>query len=962
MGVKLNPFTGKLDVVDSPSGDFSTVELNLGTEGSPSIAFDSDSNTGIYSPGADQVAISTGGTGRVFVDANGHVGINEASPSTYSAGAGVPGFVLKGNSGSHADRSGGLTLVSQDGTTAKTWIYHDTDLFIQSTEATNTRFYTNNSPRLYITSTGELKHIGGGTEGSPGVYFAGSAPSNSLYVQATTGKVGLGTSSPATDLHLSNTTGPVFRIGASGGVANAASTGRIEFYGGSTAGNGPGIKAVIDTESTTGTARDFDLLFKTSPNVGSGEPLERLRIAANGNVGIGATSPSYVLDATANATGGIRYKSTGSYGYIVADNTGTTGGGIFNAQQNGVQKAVFGVTGGLLGDTSADAAVFADSGQAIRFYTNGSNERARIDSSGRLLVGTSVALTNDYWGQGQIQLANNNGAIIQAYTYDSSSTNGSVIELHRARGTQVSPSNPLNNDLLGEINFYGYNSSAGTPFQRAAAIRAFVDGTPGNSATDMPGRLVFSTTPDGDSDPDPRMTIKNDGKVGIGTESPAAPLEVRGSGNTTINSYGNLFVADGGTAAQASQEGGQISFGAWLNGDLSAPYPMGAIKGVSETSATNVNTGALILCSRPQGGVEEAVRIDSSKRLLVGTNTSRNVGSTVGSRLQVEHKASNGVHGLSVVDTHDSAQIAFGTNNNNSACLEDKILGRINFCGNDGTDLQHQSAWIQAVADGDFANDDVPGRLEFSTTADGNPSPTERMRITQSGDFEIPVLTGTTNTVQVGQRLTGSVSDGNGSRAGGVAIIRTPGTGGGTTSGCGIGFYISTNTYSGYSQTYANTLGWYIKGDGDFLPGIDNTNGLGNASYRCSELFAAVGTVNTSDINEKQDIRNLEQAELEVAKEIKGLIKAYRWIHAVEKKGDEARIHIGVMAQEIEEVFSKHNLDASDYGLWCSDTWHEIDGQVVYADEDGNYPEGAIERTRLGVRYDQLLAFVIAVL
>jgi hypothetical protein len=43
-----------------------------GSASTPSIIFDaSDPNTGIYSPAADQLAISTNGTGRLFVDANG---------------------------------------------------------------------------------------------------------------------------------------------------------------------------------------------------------------------------------------------------------------------------------------------------------------------------------------------------------------------------------------------------------------------------------------------------------------------------------------------------------------------------------------------------------------------------------------------------------------------------------------------------------------------------------------------------------------------------------------------------------------------------------------------------------------------------------------------------------------------------------------------------------------------------
>jgi hypothetical protein len=51
-----------------------TRALDLGTAAAPAIAFASDKNTGIYSPGADQLAVATNGTGRLFVDASGNVG------------------------------------------------------------------------------------------------------------------------------------------------------------------------------------------------------------------------------------------------------------------------------------------------------------------------------------------------------------------------------------------------------------------------------------------------------------------------------------------------------------------------------------------------------------------------------------------------------------------------------------------------------------------------------------------------------------------------------------------------------------------------------------------------------------------------------------------------------------------------------------------------------------------------
>jgi hypothetical protein len=51
-----------------------------GTAAAPGIAFETDPNTGIYRPGADQLAVATNGTGRLFVDATGRVGIG-ATPT-----------------------------------------------------------------------------------------------------------------------------------------------------------------------------------------------------------------------------------------------------------------------------------------------------------------------------------------------------------------------------------------------------------------------------------------------------------------------------------------------------------------------------------------------------------------------------------------------------------------------------------------------------------------------------------------------------------------------------------------------------------------------------------------------------------------------------------------------------------------------------------------------------------------
>ena len=64
----------------------------LGTAAAPSIAFTGDTNTGIYSPGADQVALATNGTGRLFVDASGRIAIGSSSVASSQVVLEVGGY------------------------------------------------------------------------------------------------------------------------------------------------------------------------------------------------------------------------------------------------------------------------------------------------------------------------------------------------------------------------------------------------------------------------------------------------------------------------------------------------------------------------------------------------------------------------------------------------------------------------------------------------------------------------------------------------------------------------------------------------------------------------------------------------------------------------------------------------------------------------------------------------------
>ena len=147
------------------------------------------------------------------------------------------------------------------------------------------------------------------------------------------------------------------------------------------------------------------------------------------------------------------------------------------------------------------------------------------------------------------------------------------------------------------------------------------------------------------------------------------------------------------------------------------------------------------------------------------------------------------------------------------------------------------------------------------------------------------------------------------------------------------------------------------------------TNGvcdLGSYSARWRLGRFSSGTTTSSDRNEKRDIEELTAAELRVAVRCKPLLRKYRRIDAYEEKGEAARIHFGIIAQDLDDAFTAEGLDAHRYAMFMEDTWYEYEGGVVSYPTLEDIPEehraSATEHTAQGVRYEQLLAFMIAAL
>jgi hypothetical protein len=238
---------------------------------------------------------------------------------------------------------------------------------------------------------------------------------------------------------------------------------------------------------------------------------ERLRITSDGKLGLGTSAPAHKLTV-----------STG-----VDTDAGEITIGLGSVTAGATRQATI-----TKNTTSPFSLTFAASNGGTPvdtiFKRDGTNESARIDGNGRLLVGTSTSTSVN--APVQIVAATTSLEHVAGSNF---AGDGVYVFASRSRGSASSRTAVQNEDNLARYVFQGYSAAAGA-FRSAAEISA-------GDTTDMPGRLVFSTTADGAASPTERMRITSDGTIRLlnspGIDFSQIQTNAAGMTSETLDSY-----------------------------------------------------------------------------------------------------------------------------------------------------------------------------------------------------------------------------------------------------------------------------------------------------------------------------------------------------------------------------------------------------------------------------------------
>ena len=560
---------------------------------------------------------------------------------------------------------------------------------------------------IYVNTSADTVAIGGTSpDGKFSIHQSASADILNLYDGTTAvftvldgGNVGIGTTAPGKLLHLHGASTDGIRIGVSG-----------QSYYHDILSNGDGLLLSADASDAGGVGADIRF------NVGNSE---KMRIKESGSVGIGTTAPNQNLDVlnTAQITGA---EGTSASLYLVADEGDDNGDGWrINSNQDAndltisnnttgsyVDKVTI-LTNGRVGIGSSTPTTTLDvagevtvasklnssagtsltlqspTGAAVIINTDGANERVRITSTGKVGIGNGSPISPLHIGisatdsipTNTLAQQTDNNVIVLRNESNSANYSGLKLETRTSGAAAWLIANEWQSQYLGDLVFRGRS-----------------DGT--NSSE--------------------RMRIKADGKVGIGTSSPAQLLDIVSATSSSIRMENT---GDAGTtirmdADRSAENGGIGSIVFKWNGTTVAQ-----VAGSAGPDTTNKDDGKLVFSRTTSGGSLTArMTIDDVGRVGIGTTSAK-------SDALLHVKTSTKSVNLLVESTEAGASTSgFGINlyRNSASAADNDVMSNIRFIGKNDAgspeDVTYAQMYAQIIDASDGSED---GQLWFQTMAAG---------------------------------------------------------------------------------------------------------------------------------------------------------------------------------------------------------------------------------------------------